>query len=280
MTAEKTRPVEMNLCFQENPRGSGARLVAYLGAPPRAEIVLLGVEHEKSIEVQPGETWRSRVHQKATVKVAEPLERVAPGPLVQAMPVPRGRRSRGAAPSKDGGSGFGGVVGAGEAVAVIVDGPSVEKAQASLGWSIDWSTFMGLLVGPGLLNSAIYFTLDKGGADQSQSFRKLSNAGFSVRRHRPEAEDSPGDIQRTLAVMLTAETVNRVPQYHVVFLVTRDPALVGLARQLSATRRRVFVVTWGDGPAALMLEVDKPVYYLEDLQALVLADDTEAGNAR
>lgn len=267
---------QQTLVFHEQADG---RKVSRL---PEGKVVLIHFDHLD--RVQDGETWLVQLEHRDTYAVATPLERLkkaepreAP-PLVEETkeparptqtarePDPRTHPRRFIRPE--------------DRVALFVDGANMDGACRDAGFFLDYGKVIKTFLGDGRFYAAFYYTADFNDDMQTRFLDYLSYVGYVVRKKPVKVivDQETGDkrYKGNVDTELVLDMVNTVDNYDVALLFSGDSDYERAIDLLRARGKRVYVISSsGTLSRELALISDKPVFLLEDLQALVQRDRSD-----
>lgn len=266
MDGDSAGPLEADVAFREQEDGQK------VGQLPSGKVVLLGKEFTD--QVRDGETWRVRLQHRSRYAWATPLHLVAPleGQTEPASPVREEAADESRAPEPAPPV----LVAGTDRVALFLNGRSMEFANREAGFSFDFTKIRTYFTGQGTLVGAFYHAVDRGIENDSRFVPfvdLLTKLGYTVRLKQPKrSQDAEGRerLRYNLDPDFVADIVTTMDNWDVAFLFHGDGEYAGLIQTLRARGKRIYAVTTRYALGReLAMAVDKPIYYLEDLHAVL-----------
>lgn len=164
-------------------------------------------------------------------------------------------------------------------IALFIDGANMDGAARHVGYFVDFRKAREFFLAAGSFYAGFYYLADFSATDpvQLRFMDFLSHSGFIVRRRAVKVirDQDTGEriIKGNLDTEMVLDMLNTLDNYDVAFLFSGDSDFERAVDLLRARGKRVYVVS---ARAQLSRELahiaDKPIFYLDDLQAPLARD--------
>ncbi len=268
------------LTFREQADG---RKVSRL---PSGKVVLVDLDQRKL--VKDGERWLVRIEHHDLYCVAYPIDRVAPVgsptlqvPTAKPAPVPtkapeppkylppanRAKPSMFLRPQ--------------DRVAIFVDGANMDGACRDAGYFLDYYKVGSFLRANATFNAAFFYIADFTAKDpvQLKFLDFLAHSGYIVRKKAvkviKDRETGKEIYKANVDTEMVLDMVNTADNYDVAFLLSGDSDFERCVDLLRSRGKRVFVMSSeGSMSRELSHVADKPIFFIEDYQDLLIREPT------